>query len=163
MDCSPALRVLMVSDFFFPNCGGVESHIYQLSQCLLARGHKVVVLTHTYGELSGERCLTNGLKVLGRGTEGQGREQTACAALQRGRTAPAVLKRRRWWLAWVVAQSTRQRPFRAAKAYDRLLRPSHVCVDLLAGVLCAPPGRVPQRDAAHHLWRVWACPGGVGT
>jgi hypothetical protein len=33
-------RVLMVSDFFFPNTGGVEVHIYQLSQCLLARGHK---------------------------------------------------------------------------------------------------------------------------
>ena len=31
----------MVSDFFFPNTGGVESHIYQLSQCLLLRGHKV--------------------------------------------------------------------------------------------------------------------------
>lgn len=35
------LRLLMVSDFFYPNTGGVESHIYQLSQCLLARGHKV--------------------------------------------------------------------------------------------------------------------------
>lgn len=31
----------MVSDFFYPNMGGVESHIYQLSQCLLQRGHKV--------------------------------------------------------------------------------------------------------------------------
>ncbi|KIY98372.1 phosphatidylinositol glycan, class A [Monoraphidium neglectum] len=33
-------RVLMVSDFFYPNFGGVENHIYQLSQCLLAAGHK---------------------------------------------------------------------------------------------------------------------------
>ena len=31
----------MVSDFFFPNFGGVESHIYYLSQCLLKLGHKV--------------------------------------------------------------------------------------------------------------------------
>ena len=31
----------MVSDFFYPNMGGVESHIYQLSQCLIQRGHKV--------------------------------------------------------------------------------------------------------------------------
>ena len=31
----------MVSDFFFPNMGGVENHIYQLSQCLIERGHKV--------------------------------------------------------------------------------------------------------------------------
>lgn len=57
------LRLLMVSDFFYPNTGGVESHIYQLSQCLLARGHKVVVLTHAYGDRAGVRHLTNGLKV----------------------------------------------------------------------------------------------------
>ena len=101
--------VLMVSDFFYPNCGGVEGHIYQLSQCLLQRGQQVhltglsitptlptclpakslrppvpstlsksvhcsrmvlpfftkqvVVLTHAYGERSGVRYLTNGLKV----------------------------------------------------------------------------------------------------
>lgn len=34
-------RILMVSDFFFPNFGGVESHIYYLAQCLLKLGHKV--------------------------------------------------------------------------------------------------------------------------
>ena len=34
-------RILMVSDFFYPNMGGVENHIYYLSQCLLQRGHKV--------------------------------------------------------------------------------------------------------------------------
>lgn len=32
----------MVSDFFYPNAGGVETHIYQLSQCLMARGNKVI-------------------------------------------------------------------------------------------------------------------------
>lgn len=62
------LRLLMVSDFFYPNTGGVESHIYQLSQCLMARGHKVVVLTHAYGDRAGVRYLTNGLKA-SRGTE----------------------------------------------------------------------------------------------
>ncbi|XP_014664496.1 PREDICTED: phosphatidylinositol N-acetylglucosaminyltransferase subunit A-like [Priapulus caudatus] len=55
--------ICMVSDFFFPNMGGVESHIYQLSQCLLARGHKVIVVTHAYGDRTGVRFLTNGLKV----------------------------------------------------------------------------------------------------
>lgn len=34
-------RVLMVSDFFPPNPGGVESHIYHLSQHLLSLGVKV--------------------------------------------------------------------------------------------------------------------------
>jgi hypothetical protein len=31
----------MVTDFFYPNFGGVENHVYQLSQCLLDQGHKV--------------------------------------------------------------------------------------------------------------------------
>lgn len=56
-------NICMVSDFFYPNIGGVESHIYQLSQCLLARGHKVVVVTHSYGNRKGVRYLTNNLKV----------------------------------------------------------------------------------------------------
>ncbi|EMS57569.1 Phosphatidylinositol N-acetylglucosaminyltransferase subunit A [Triticum urartu] len=56
-------RILMVSDFFFPNFGGVESHIYYLSQCLLKLRHKVVVMTHAYGKRSGVRYVTDGLKV----------------------------------------------------------------------------------------------------
>ncbi|XP_075053087.1 phosphatidylinositol N-acetylglucosaminyltransferase subunit A [Mixophyes fleayi] len=55
--------ICMVSDFFYPNMGGVESHIYQLSQCLIERGHKVIIVTHAYGERKGIRYLTNGLKV----------------------------------------------------------------------------------------------------
>ena len=30
----------MACDFFYPNIGGIETHILQLSQRLLARGHK---------------------------------------------------------------------------------------------------------------------------
>ncbi|XP_068687854.1 phosphatidylinositol N-acetylglucosaminyltransferase subunit A-like [Montipora foliosa] len=56
-------NICMVSDFFYPNMGGVESHIYQLSQCLIQRGHKVVVVTHSYGKRSGVRYVTNYLKV----------------------------------------------------------------------------------------------------
>jgi hypothetical protein len=33
----------MVSDFFYPNMGGVESHLFNLSQQLIQRGHKVCV------------------------------------------------------------------------------------------------------------------------
>ncbi|CAL9690079.1 unnamed protein product [Knipowitschia caucasica] len=56
-------NICMVSDFFYPNMGGVESHIYQLSQCLIAMGHKVVIATHAYSQRKGIRHLTNGLKV----------------------------------------------------------------------------------------------------
>ena len=31
----------MASDFFYPNMGGVEEHIFNLSECLVSRGHKV--------------------------------------------------------------------------------------------------------------------------
>lgn len=57
------LRILMVSDFFYPNTGGVESHIYQLAQCMIARGHCVCVFTHAYGNVYGVKHLTNGLRV----------------------------------------------------------------------------------------------------
>lgn len=57
------MRICMVSDFFYPGSGGVETHIYELSQCLMARGHTVVVVTRAYGGRSGVRYMTNGLKV----------------------------------------------------------------------------------------------------
>ncbi|XP_030757525.1 N-acetylglucosaminyl-phosphatidylinositol biosynthetic protein [Sitophilus oryzae] len=57
------IRICMVSDFFYPNMGGVEEHIYNLSQCLLKKGHKVIVITHSYGNRVGIRYMTMGLKV----------------------------------------------------------------------------------------------------
>ncbi|KAL1928635.1 hypothetical protein VTP01DRAFT_2421 [Rhizomucor pusillus] len=56
-------NICMVSDFFYPNMGGVESHLYCLSQRLIQRGHKVIIVTHAYGNRKGVRYLTNGLKV----------------------------------------------------------------------------------------------------
>jgi len=32
----------MISDFFHPDVGGVENHIYMLGASLIRRGHKVV-------------------------------------------------------------------------------------------------------------------------
>ena len=57
------LSFSMVSDFFYPLIGGVENHIYQLSQCLRARHHKVIIVTHAYDDRIGVRYMTNGLKV----------------------------------------------------------------------------------------------------
>lgn len=56
-------NICMVSDFFYPSMGGVETHIWSLSQCLIQRGHKVIVVTHAYGDRQGIRYMTNGLKV----------------------------------------------------------------------------------------------------
>ena len=57
----------MVSDFFYPNMGGVESHIYQLSQCLIERGHKVNLKYFLFSvrcvRLSDEGKYTTGFKL----------------------------------------------------------------------------------------------------
>lgn len=53
----------MATDFFYPNVGGVEEHVFNLSQCLLKRNYRVIVLTHCYDERVGIRYMTNGLKV----------------------------------------------------------------------------------------------------
>ncbi|KAJ1725677.1 Phosphatidylinositol N-acetylglucosaminyltransferase GPI3 subunit [Coemansia erecta] len=58
-----SLSICMVSDFFYPSMGGVESHLYNNSQCLMQRGHKVVIVTHAYGQRRGVRYLAGGLKV----------------------------------------------------------------------------------------------------
>ncbi|KAF6775778.1 hypothetical protein AHF37_04747 [Paragonimus kellicotti] len=61
------LSIAMACDFFHPNAGGVETHIYSLSQCLIRRGHRVVVITHSYGpkgkQRQGVRYMRRGLKV----------------------------------------------------------------------------------------------------
>jgi phosphatidylinositol glycan class A protein len=57
-------KILLVSDYFYPNLGGVEMHMFQLGQCLIERGHKVVVMSNTYSkERLGVRYVSNGMKV----------------------------------------------------------------------------------------------------
>jgi phosphatidylinositol glycan class A protein len=56
-------RIAMVSDFFYPGFGGVEIHMYNVAQCLLRRGHKVIIITRAYDDRNGVRYTTNGLKV----------------------------------------------------------------------------------------------------
>jgi len=47
-----------------PNLGGVEMHMYNLAQCLIEMGHKVIVITSQYsGGRIGIRYLSSGLKV----------------------------------------------------------------------------------------------------
>ena len=59
-----SFRICFCSDFFHPNVGGVESHMWNIAQTLIDRGHKVVVVSSTYSnERIGVRHLSNGLKV----------------------------------------------------------------------------------------------------
>lgn len=50
-------RIAMVSDFFYPKSGGIESHILNLSKALAKRGHRVIVITHSYGEMRGVKYV----------------------------------------------------------------------------------------------------------
>eukprot|EP00834_Sanchytrium_tribonematis_P000779 NODE_15_length_50561_cov_0.608081.p10 type:complete len:443 gc:universal NODE_15_length_50561_cov_0.608081:35255-33927(-) len=45
--------IAMVSDFFHPKIGGVESHIIHLSHELIKLGHTVIILTHAYENFVG--------------------------------------------------------------------------------------------------------------
>ena len=56
-------NIAMVTDFFYPQPGGVEFHVYHLSQKLADLGHLVVIITHSYGNRNGVRWLANGIKV----------------------------------------------------------------------------------------------------
>ncbi|KAH7908643.1 glycosyltransferase family 4 protein [Hygrophoropsis aurantiaca] len=58
------IAIAMISDFFHPNVGGVESHIYMLSASLIRRGHKVIIITHSHPpDRVGVRWLLPALKV----------------------------------------------------------------------------------------------------
>ncbi|ODN95236.1 phosphatidylinositol glycan, class A [Cryptococcus wingfieldii CBS 7118] len=57
------LAIAMVSDFFLPVVGGVETHIYMLSAELIKRGHKVIVITHSHPNRIGIHLLPPALKV----------------------------------------------------------------------------------------------------
>ncbi|KAI3598523.1 glycosyltransferase family 4 protein [Moniliophthora roreri] len=58
------ISIAMIADFFHPDVGGVESHIYMLSANLIRRGHKVIVITHSrLPDRVGIRWFLPGLKV----------------------------------------------------------------------------------------------------
>ncbi|KAK1226917.1 Phosphatidylinositol N-acetylglucosaminyltransferase GPI3 subunit [Marasmius sp. AFHP31] len=58
------ISIAMIGDFFHPDVGGVENHIYMLGANLIRRGHKVIVITHSRPpDRVGIRWLLPGIKV----------------------------------------------------------------------------------------------------
>lgn len=53
----PGYRIAFVCDFFYPRFGGVENHLWSLSQHLIRQGHKVILITHAYGNRTGVRYM----------------------------------------------------------------------------------------------------------
>jgi phosphatidylinositol glycan class A protein len=56
------LSIALVSDFFYPNLGGVEMHIYSLAYCLSELGHKVTIITKSYDNRQSVRYISLGIK-----------------------------------------------------------------------------------------------------
>ncbi|ELA42485.1 uncharacterized protein VICG_00584 [Vittaforma corneae ATCC 50505] len=44
----PSLNIALVSDFFYPSKGGVETHIKTIGEELYSLGHSVIIITHKY-------------------------------------------------------------------------------------------------------------------
>ena len=57
-------NILICTDFTFPKFGGVETHGYQIAQCLIERGHNVCFITNKFqNNRCGVRTMANGLKI----------------------------------------------------------------------------------------------------
>lgn len=54
-----SLNIAMVSDYFYPNKGGVETHIKTISEELIKMGHSVIIITHKYDDFDGIIYLGN--------------------------------------------------------------------------------------------------------
>jgi len=64
MESETKYSVLLCTDFVAPKLGGVETHSYQLAQCLIERGHKVCLVSSMFRyQREGIRYMANGLKV----------------------------------------------------------------------------------------------------
>ena len=48
------MNVLFFTRLFYPHIGGVETHVQRLSQQLIARGHRVVIVTESFDNLPGK-------------------------------------------------------------------------------------------------------------
>lgn len=57
MEKKKGLSICLVSDFFYPGFGGVESHIMNLAFHLICNGNKVIVITKAVGNRRGIRFI----------------------------------------------------------------------------------------------------------
>ncbi|EZG57253.1 putative phosphatidylinositol N-acetylglucosaminyltransferase [Gregarina niphandrodes] len=63
------IGVLMISDFVYPGLGGVETHIYQLSNCLVNMGYRVVMFSHSRVHPRRPRSARHGVRYLANGVK----------------------------------------------------------------------------------------------
>ena len=47
---SAVVRVVLVTEFYYPHAGGITEHVHHLGRSLVRRGHQVVVVTSHVAE-----------------------------------------------------------------------------------------------------------------
>jgi len=57
------MTILFFTRLFYPHIGGVERHVYEVSRELVARGHKVTIVTEKFDEDSAEQQEFEGMEV----------------------------------------------------------------------------------------------------
>jgi glycosyltransferase involved in cell wall biosynthesis len=57
------MRILLVAQFFPPDIGGEERHVFNLAETLAARGHEVAVATQRMADVPDQETLASGVRV----------------------------------------------------------------------------------------------------
>ena len=57
------MRILLLAQFFPPDIGGEERHVFNLAQTLAARGHEVAVATQRMAGVPDAETLASGVRV----------------------------------------------------------------------------------------------------
>lgn len=97
------LRVALVSEYYYPDVGGLPEHLHHLGRHLLRRGHEVAILTTRYPEDPAGPAVPQelGLQVLRLGRSSRpvitnGSVSRAAVGLGLGREVAALLRARRF-------------------------------------------------------------------
>ena len=57
------MRILLLAQFFPPDIGGEERHVFNLAKALAGRGHEVAVATQRMADVPDQETLTSGVRV----------------------------------------------------------------------------------------------------
>jgi len=58
------MKIVFVTRYFWPHVGGVEKHVEEISNVLISKGHKIIIITEQYSEGLKGRELKNGVEVI---------------------------------------------------------------------------------------------------
>lgn len=57
------MKIIFLARRFYPLIGGVEKHVFEISDRLIKKGHEVIVITESVAKLPQQEKLTNGLMI----------------------------------------------------------------------------------------------------